>query len=294
MIGYIKYKHYIITIELKNINNDKLPKTYYDISNYKENNNIYNKFSHNEYKVINIKDILNNIYNEIDNYKINAEYNNIEFFYLLENLAFYDSFIEKKQYKLFVNGYCGEHKTYINGNLIEEYYHNNGLIEGPYFKYFNGITSSQLNISEFIEIKCDYINGKINGKYIEYYFNNNHHNYNDNNNEINNNCKISKIKFDYSFLNGVKHGMCIEYNYNNDIVTKIEYDNGNFNGYYYEVDEYNKEIIECMYKNNVLDGIYKLYDFNKKPILECKYNLGKMIEYIEYDVLGSQKNTYKG
>ena len=74
-----------------------------------------------------------------------------------------------------------------------------------------------------------------------------------------------------------------DYDKNENIITKIEYDNGNFNGYYYEIDNVDKKIIECTYKKNVLNGEYKEYDLNKKLMLKCNYNFGKLVDYSEYD-----------
>jgi antitoxin component YwqK of YwqJK toxin-antitoxin module len=242
MIGYTKYKHYIITIDTED-------------TEEQINNNNYKMLFCMRFKVIGIKDILNNYYDEIDKYKIGEIYFDHKNFYNLEELAFYENFMLTEQYKLFPNGYSNYYKLYdLNGKLIEEFFHNNGKIEGTYIRYH----------SNDVNIKCEYVNGKLNGKYIQYYNN-------------------KKTKYDYNFINNTKHGICIEYDENENIITKIEYDNGNFNGYYYEIDNLEIKIIECTYKNNLLNGEYKEYDLNKKLMLKCNYILGKLIDYTEYD-----------
>jgi antitoxin component YwqK of YwqJK toxin-antitoxin module len=255
MIGYTKYKHYIITIDVEEQFIDNNYKTLYC----------------NNFKVIGIKDILNNYYDEIDKYKIFETYIDKINFYILEELAFYENFISEEQYKLYPNGYSGSYKSYDRyGNLIEDFFHINGKIEGTYIRYYtniiewsNGVTITN-NSDINIDIKCEYINGKLNGKFIQYHNNKN-------------------IIFDYNFANGIKHGMCIDYDINGNILKKIEYDNGDFNGYYYEIDILDNKTIECTYKNNLFNGEYKEYDLNKKLILKCNYNLGKIIDYTEYD-----------
>jgi antitoxin component YwqK of YwqJK toxin-antitoxin module len=239
MIGYTKYKHYIITIDTEEQTVD----------------NNYKMINCDKFTVIEIKDILNKYYDKIDKYKIGEIYDERIYFYILEELAFNKNFMLHEQYKLFPNGYSGQFRSYDHDDkLIEDFFHINGRLEGIYIGYFNEH-----------HIKCEYINGKLNGKYIQYNNNN------------------SNIQYDYTFANGMKHGLCIDYDKNENIITKIEYDNGNFNGYYYEIDNVDKKIIECTYKKNVLNGEYKEYDLNKKLMLKCNYNFGKLVDYSEYD-----------
>ena len=73
-------------------------------------------------------------------------------------MAFYEDFMEKEQYLLYPNGYSGTYKKYIfdydNVYLIEEYFHNNGKIEGIKIIY------DRVGNIERME---NYISGQFNG-----------------------------------------------------------------------------------------------------------------------------------
>lgn len=279
MICYYKYDKYIITIEID--------------TPIIENVNEYKKMYCDKFKVLHIKDILNDTYTEINKYKINNEYVEKVIFFLKEELAFNYLFFLKSQYKLFPNGYSNIYREYYDdGNLRLEFFHTNGLINGKYTEYFS---------NKLIKIECQYVDGIINGEYKEFF-----NNFIINLNNLNNlddlaNHSVHKLKYHYNFLMGKKHGMNITYDKNGEILKKIYYEedikNGyessqdnskrknvsstNFFGNYYEKDLDNKKIIECNYKNDLLDGDYCEKDFNNNVIVKCKYDSGKIIEIVK-------------
>lgn len=256
MIGYYKYDKYVITIETD--------------GQIFENVNEYKKMYCYKFKVLHIKDILNEIYSEIDKYKINNEYDEKIIFFLKEELAFNYLFFLKNQYKLFPNGYSNIYREYYDdGNLRLEFFHINGLINGKYTEYFP---------NKLIKIECYYVDGIINGEYKQF-FDNSIINLN-NLGELANHF-VHQLEYHSNFLMGKKHGMYIKYDKNGEILTKIYYENDSKSGNYYEKDLDNKKIIECSYKNDLLHGDYCEKDFNNNVIVKCKYDSGKIVEIIE-------------
>lgn len=250
MIGYYKYDKYIIMIETETL----------------EFENQHQQMKCDKFKILHIKDILNETYTEIDKYKINSEYNEKIMFFLIEELAFNHLFFLKRQYKLFPNGYSNIYKEYFeNGNLRLEFYHINGMINGKYIEYFT---------NETIRIECYYVDGIINGEYKEYYNNSIYGLY------VIPECCVIRLRNHCNFSMGKKHGMNIKYQKKNKILTKIYYEEDIKNGYYYEEDLDNKKIIECNYKNDLLDGDYKEVDFDNNIIVKCKYDSGKIVEIL--------------
>lgn len=67
----------------------------------------------------------------------------------------------------FAESFCGVFNTYdkITTRIIETFFHNNGIIEGEYKKYWNN--------TDNIRIMCEFINGKLHGFFREYDFNGN-------------------------------------------------------------------------------------------------------------------------
>jgi hypothetical protein len=129
-IGYIKYKQYIITIEIENYDN-----LWFGITKPAQiNDNLIKRFNLNinnieyitkKYKVVYIEDILGNTYNKIDYYTINEIkiFNDFIIFYKSKEVAFNKNFINDKQYLLFNNGYSGLFRTYKwNGHILDETY----------------------------------------------------------------------------------------------------------------------------------------------------------------------------
>ena len=130
---------------------------------YKSDLVIYNNIC--KYTVAKIrKDILTND-DEINIYIIDE----LKKAYTDINMAFYENFILNEQYKLFPNGYSGLHKEYVfsynaDGFLKEEYYHNNGLIDGIKKIFCRQCTQ--------LEIEENYVNGQKYG-ITKYHIHNN-------------------------------------------------------------------------------------------------------------------------
>ena len=121
------------------------------------------------------------------------------------NAAYYENFMEDKQYLLFGN-YSGYYKKYdkfgLIDHLLEEYYHINGKKEGKYVKYFDiklndilfNVNNNIKNIENNIKIEAYYINNKLNGEYKSFYSNGNIEEicYYQNNNRIGEHKRYSK------------------------------------------------------------------------------------------------------
>jgi len=82
--------------------------------------------------------------NKMDDF-INKEINRHIYYFKSYERAFNYRFIYDKQYELFKNGYSGTYRNYTrNGEIILEFYHINGVIEGPckrgydIYNYVNG------------------------------------------------------------------------------------------------------------------------------------------------------------
>jgi len=102
--------------------------------------------------------------NDIIYIKSNTEY---EIFFLNENDAINFSFSFNRlvaKYKEYNISFSGPYKKYdhLTGKIYKDFYHNNGIFEGEYIDYQN---------NGCLQIKCNYINGKLHGKHI-YYFEN--------------------------------------------------------------------------------------------------------------------------
>lgn len=181
-IFYYKYKHYIITIEPTTTAFEK------------------------SFVILHIEDIFGNTYEQIDddkNYQLNKTYYESVSYHSEKDAAYYENFMEDKQYLLFGN-YSGYYKKYyklgISDYLLEEYYHINGKKEGKYVKYFDRKFSDILfnvnnnNIENNIKIEAYYINNKLNGEYKSFYSNGNIEEicYYQNNNRIGEHKRYSK------------------------------------------------------------------------------------------------------
>jgi antitoxin component YwqK of YwqJK toxin-antitoxin module len=128
-------------------------------SDYKEDP-INKKYISKHYKILCIYDIKNNKYiKSIEDYTLNEIYSNEIEYYLSKERALVEIPLSLLPI-LFTNGICENRKTYYdNGFIFEEYFHNNGIIEGIYKKYYNNGN---------LQVECNYINNKINGIYKEY------------------------------------------------------------------------------------------------------------------------------
>ena len=151
-IGYVKCDDYIVTIETAHKINP--PDT-----------NIIDPskatYSCNKFRVKCIEHIsTNNKRDTIGVYKKDKVYIFEQKYNIDRKIVFDLNFVENKNYLAFSEGYTGVIKTYNDdGTLSEEYYHNNGKIEGIYKIYFpNG---------KLKEIR-NYINGVLCGESITY------------------------------------------------------------------------------------------------------------------------------
>jgi hypothetical protein len=155
---YIKINKYIIKIELCD-----------DSISNEDRNNIVNRlfaqYNTQKFKILEIEDMVTNeLYNNVMNYKINDIINrNINYYFSKERAFYeldYDFFTDSYQsldklYYLFYfnNQYTGIHKVWFDsGQLKEEFYHINGILEGTYTEYNeNGMLKNQYM----------FVNGKI-------------------------------------------------------------------------------------------------------------------------------------
>ena len=154
-IKYIKYKHYVIKINL--LTRDLL------LHDYQIEDN---KYKFRVLDIINIVDNMelielnDNIHTLKKNYINNDfRYNDLQNkFYDTYEEAFYDNFFENKQYLLFGYGYSGIYKKYQYNNNIKtlkiEYFHINGNKEGQYKEYDNDGN---------LKILSHYINNNLHG-----------------------------------------------------------------------------------------------------------------------------------
>lgn len=151
------------------------------------------------------------------------------------------------------NAWCACNEK--EGNQLKiEYFKNNEKIEGIYTSYY---------YDGFVERKCNYIDGKLNG-----------------------NCR------DYD-LNGI---LCIECNYIDDKIIGVytEYYNGfvrreciyidgKLNGVAKEFNYINRNLAhECNYVDGKLNGSYKVYDDEQNLIMESIFEDGKEIKISPY------------
>lgn len=204
IIGYVKYKIYILTIETNNyeyiyhnINNDK----------YKIKNPEYATYVTYKFKILKIEDLAGINYDQIDyiikDYKLNHEYtfSIMQLFYINRNVAFNLDFLILYNHREFPNGYAGVFRDYYaNGQLWMEFFHINGQIHGEYKEY------NELGMLEKI---CNYINGKIEGEYLEYYSN-------------------GSIMKKFYYLNNNLHGICKVYYRDGFVKSSEKYVNGEY------------------------------------------------------------------
>ena len=241
--GYIKFCNYIIKIQ--SYNHKPVSKII---------NELYATYITSHFKVICISDIIDNNYDELEigiakknikshkkskkitKLKINKIYKNKYKFYLLRDIAFNIDFIDKKQYELFVNGYSGIYTNYYdNGALREIYYHNNGVINGKYLRYY----SQDVNI----EYECNYVNGKIEGYAYEYW-------------------RDGKVNKQMYYINGESNGVHLIYYNNGNLCMKLEYKNNNYHGVYIKY-HYNGNIhTKISYIDGKVEGKVIIYDYN--------------------------------
>jgi antitoxin component YwqK of YwqJK toxin-antitoxin module len=154
-IGYVKCDDYIVTIETPHKVN---PQDIKIIDSEKAT------YTCHKFRVKSIEHIATNEEVEsINVYKKDKVYNFDQKYNIDKKIVFDLNFVENKNYMAFSDGYTGIIKTYNDcGSLYEEYYHNNGKIEGSYKLYFpNG------NLKE----TRNYINGILCGESTTYNIN---------------------------------------------------------------------------------------------------------------------------
>jgi antitoxin component YwqK of YwqJK toxin-antitoxin module len=149
---YCKISPYIIEIEL----------LYEEDINSWQNivNSGFNRYCiyPNRSKIYNIEDITGKKYNELSIestiFKIDDLIDKFMRGYENKEIAFFEDFIEKKEYELFENGYSGPYKQYwCNGVLQYQIFLLNGKEYGEFISYHS---NNNLHI----------IGNKINGKFV--------------------------------------------------------------------------------------------------------------------------------
>jgi antitoxin component YwqK of YwqJK toxin-antitoxin module len=150
---YTKLYKYIFTIELCDDSN-------HDESRTNIIEPLYASYKTNKFKIIEIEDMtINKLVNNYCNYKIgDIIKKNIKYYFTRERafLSFDEEYFEgayeplDKLYYInfFINGYAGIHREwYESGQLREEFYHDNGVVNGDYIKYYeNGKIEEEFKV----------------------------------------------------------------------------------------------------------------------------------------------------
>ena len=155
--------------------------------------------------------------------------------------------IDKNIIKLFESGYSGEHKIYHeNGNLLCEFYHINGDIEGIYKEY---------DVDGNIEREIQFVNNKKYGYYKRYY-------------KAYNKNVLLEEKY---YVDDILDGKSIRYFTNGQIEEIIHYKSGKKDGEYKLYYNRLKPFLIINYKSGKRDGLYQKYNHNFRLIVECNY-----------------------
>lgn len=158
-------------------------------------------------------------------------------------------------------------KTYYydtNGNILKEFFHINGNIEGKFIGYCP-YKHTQIYEIDYVngkihgkyiktqnngrpDIECTFIDGIIDGKFYQYY------------NEI-------QIAIECTYVDGKIHGDFRSFHPNGEIAMKCTYVDGKIEGeyMYFGGRNYNDDIIEVMftnYANGVQNGIQCIYNYS--------------------------------
>ena len=185
MIGYTYLEHYIVTIE------------YDDYESCSKIINAENAlYKTNNFKIIEIEDFNHKSLDMTNIYKKNTIYNGKIYFWINKQIVFDKKIYDYKRYKklaipipinyyshpvdkvlnklvpkykliletyfndIIENGCSGIYKSYYpNGVIHEEYFHNNGEIEGEYKKYHENGKMKET---------CNYLNGLKHGRWKEF------------------------------------------------------------------------------------------------------------------------------
>ncbi len=152
-----------------------------------------------------------------------------------------------------VNGTDTEYAVLKNpdGTLLAEGMIKNGVQDGIWITYFEGEESNR------IKTISNFVNGKMNGPYIE----------------MNNRSQIDKRT---NYLNDQVQGLYAEYKFGRPL-KEFNYKDGVPDGLSKEYNDRGKLIKETSYKNGNLHGIIKQYDEDGNVILEYEYKNGEKV-----------------
>lgn len=247
----------------------------------KDSIDIHKTFKYYEYAKANM--IYDIFFNEIKNLYNDNEINikNNRYSYIRENFNFIG-----QQY------YYDE-----KGNILKNFFNNNGKIEGKFYAFFNDFPEKlsheidyidgkihgyykKFDISDGIIMQCKFIDGKINGIFTSYYKYPEIAIYCEYNNG--NIIKDSFIFYSYryfncnfikyiktNFINNKENGISKIYQrmYNSDsyvdkLIEEYECKNGVYDGKYKKYDTHCRLIEDCIYSNNKRNGKNNIYEHN--------------------------------
>lgn len=136
----------------------------------------------NIFTIIKLEDICGQNIEKVNQYEVDKSYSQDILFWFEHNIAFNYKFIENKEYMFFKEGYSGLYKEYyIDGKLITEYYHTNGIINGNVNFYVNNMFIQTFYVdgrlhgikkiyrNNILIYECFYNNDKIVGEEKTYY-----------------------------------------------------------------------------------------------------------------------------
>ena len=155
-------------------------------------------------------------------------------------------------------------KNTYDKNKIREWFFvdKNNIRQGSYKSY---------DIDQNPEIECNYVNGKLDGLYIEH-----------GNGHIDTKC---------NYVNGKLNGLCLEYYTNGNLIHEFTYVNGKIEGIYRVYDPYSKQVkYEYNYINDIRNGWgFRNINVNDSIVKEYVYYEND----IEVDHPISMKNANK-
>ncbi|MGW9684880.1 hypothetical protein [Flagellimonas sp. 2504JD1-5] len=225
-----------------------------------------------------------------------------------ESAQYVDGKLNGKNVLYHENGKQNILANYKNGNLEGEYllYNKNGALQQKkQFKNdeLDGEFYSYHDVGEeLLKSKASYVNGKVNGKYSEYF-------------------PTGTISSEINFKDGMAHGQETKYYLNGQLDTDLNSKNGFVDGYYklFYPNGSSKEVgqtfegnyvghWQTFYSNGTLesdfnyddksqtDGEYKYYDIDGKLHYIFEYRRGEFIAYKYFDKEGNviEENRKKG
>lgn len=96
-----------------------------------------------------------------------------------------------------------------------------------------------------------------------------------------------KLKWEYTYKNGVRHGPSITYYENGQIAGEVNFVDGKMEGLFRAYYETGEVKMEAVYKNGLLDGEVKAFFIDGKLESLKKYEKNKMVYNIKYDYEGN-------